>query len=152
MYNNFVVDSKEWHIPLIIYSSKIVYFHPHFLWKKNLVSNVWFPTLLCLPLLQRHPSLYPSLPYENILFNLSVYSPADPLLSSRCRSRRRVLEFGCGPVPVYAASAAYFTESITLGEITPANRWDDPRYQPWRMKGSLLSLSGGLVCFPWCWR
>ncbi|XP_070000422.1 indolethylamine N-methyltransferase [Penaeus vannamei] len=74
---------------------------------------------------QYHRTFYSSLDDE-VKFFLRRYQEAftnDPLLSARCRSRRRVLEFGCGPVPVYAASAAYFTESITLGEITPANRF-----------------------------
>ncbi|XP_042858010.1 indolethylamine N-methyltransferase-like [Penaeus japonicus] len=75
------------------------------------------------------PRLYHRIYYssldDEVKFFLRRYHEVftkDPLLSARCRSRRRVLEFGCGPVPVYAASAAFFTESITMSEIIPTNR------------------------------
>ncbi|XP_063596661.1 indolethylamine N-methyltransferase-like [Penaeus indicus] len=73
---------------------------------------------------QYHRTFYSSVD-EEVKFFLRRYHEVfanDPLLSARCRSRRRVLEFGCGPVPVYAASAAFFSESITMAEIIPASR------------------------------
>ncbi|XP_068236839.1 nicotinamide N-methyltransferase-like [Palaemon carinicauda] len=74
--------------------------------------------------LEYHSTFYSTLDDE-VKFFLDNYHDAfqkDNLLKSLSSNKRRVLDFGCGPVPVYAATAAYFTNSITMAEIVPANR------------------------------
>lgn len=62
---------------------------------------------------------------EDLMFFLRCYHDAfnnDPRLTRRSPSQRRVLELGCGPVPIYAASAAGYASSITMCEFLPQNR------------------------------
>ncbi|XP_066940135.1 indolethylamine N-methyltransferase-like [Macrobrachium rosenbergii] len=71
-----------------------------------------------------HSTFYSVLDDE-VKFFLEVYHNAfekDNLLTSRGSNQRRVLDFGCGPVPVYAGTAAYFANSVTMAEIAPSNR------------------------------
>ncbi|XP_064120703.1 indolethylamine N-methyltransferase-like [Macrobrachium nipponense] len=74
--------------------------------------------------LEYHSTFYSALDDE-VKFFLEAYHNAfekDILLTSRGSNQRRVLDFGCGPVPVYAGTAAHFANSITMAEIAPANR------------------------------
>ncbi|KAG7159757.1 Indolethylamine N-methyltransferase-like [Homarus americanus] len=71
-----------------------------------------------------HATYYHTLD-EEVKFFLKCYHDAfntESLLTGRSPRQRRLLEFGCGPVPVYAAAAAYYTASLTMCEILPKNR------------------------------
>ncbi|KAK7084514.1 hypothetical protein SK128_001344 [Halocaridina rubra] len=63
---------------------------------------------------------------DEVKFFLKSYHEAfqkDPILTSRKITQRRVLDFGCGPVPIYAATAAAsFTTTVTMAEMVPLNR------------------------------
>ncbi|XP_045126947.1 indolethylamine N-methyltransferase-like [Portunus trituberculatus] len=47
---------------------------------------------------------------------------AEPRLTRLGPAQRRLLEVGCGPVPVYSACASAFASSVTMSEFLPQNR------------------------------
>ena len=43
-------------------------------------------------------------------------------LGNRDPERRNVLDFGCGPVPIYSAAVASWATTITMCDLLPTNR------------------------------
>ncbi|XP_063849077.1 phenylethanolamine N-methyltransferase-like isoform X1 [Scylla paramamosain] len=71
-----------------------------------------------------HDTYYASVD-QDLAFFLQCYHHAfhaEPRLARRSAARRRLLEVGCGPVPVYTACASAFASSVTMSEFLPQNR------------------------------